>query len=357
MERTEDGYLLANDRIRVLVDDHGLIRSLVDRAADRELVPAGQAANLFQLHRDTPARWDAWDLDQQYRRTRTDLTEVDAIELTPDGLRITRTFGSSRIEQTLTLDRTEPVLHIANRIDWHERRKLLKLAFPLDLHAAQAASEIQFGHIFRPTHVNTSWDVARFETVAHRWVHVAEADYGVAVANDATYGHDINRFEAEDGRAAGTMVRLSLLRAPTFPDPYADQGQHTLNVSVRLGATIGDAVREGYRRNLALRTVADAAGPVEPLLRVDHPAIVVEAVKLAEDGSGDVVIRAYEATGARVRGTLTPGFAFNTVIQTDLLEREIAATGLRSVSDGALQLDLRPFQLITLRLIRGSNAG
>ncbi len=144
------------------------------------------------------------------------------------------------------------------------------------------------------------------------------------MANDATYGHDITRITPETKtRAVGTMVRLSLLRAPIFPDPYADQGQHTLNVSVRVGATIADAVREGYRRNLPLRPVADAEREIEPLFTVSDPAIVIEAVKLAEDGSGDVIVRAYESTGARVRGRITPTFAVSSIVETDLLERPI----------------------------------
>ncbi|HEY5822303.1 MAG TPA: glycoside hydrolase family 38 C-terminal domain-containing protein [Propionibacteriaceae bacterium] len=346
------GFVLENESLRVTVDAQGLIRSLYDRAADRELVPAGEAGNLLQLHRDTPVQWDAWDLDQHYRRTRTDLTEVDSIESTPEGLRITRSFGRSHVVQTLTLDPTEPVLHLRLELDWHERRKLLKLAFPLDVHADRAASEIQFGHIHRPTHVNTSWDVARFETVAHRWVHVGEADYGVAVANDATYGHDINRSETAEGLAAGTTVRLSLLRAPTFPDPTADQGRHTLNVALRVGATIGDAVREGYRRNLPLRRIEGVAAPIAPLFEVDQPAIVIEAVKLAEDGSGDVVVRAYESTGARVRGRIVARFETTSVVETDLLEREVPAAGLRSAEAGTARLELRPFQLVTLRFRR-----
>ena len=349
------GFVLQNEHLRVEVDRQGLIRSLVDRGADRELIPEGAAGNLLQLHRDIPAQWDAWDIDEQYRRSRTDLVEVEAITLVPEGLQITRSFGQSRIVQTLSLDPAEPVLHLRNEIDWHERQKLLKLAFPFDLHAERAASEIQFGHIFRPTHANTSWDAARFETVAHRWVHVGEAGYGVAVANDATYGHDITRITPETKtRAVGTMVRLSLLRAPIFPDPYADQGQHNLNVSVRVGATIADAVREGYRRNLPLREVADADREIEPLFTVSDPAIVIEAVKLAEDGSGDVIVRAYESTGARVRGRITAEFEVSAIAETDLLERPVTASGLTSAEADAAALELRPFQLITLRFGRGT---
>jgi alpha-mannosidase len=330
--------VLANQAVRVVVDHRGLIISIHDRRADREIIPAGTAGNLLQLHRDTPAKWDAWDIDEQYRRTRVDLTEVESIMTVPDGLVVTRQFGRSRIVQTLALDPVEPVLQLRNEIDWHERQKLLK-----------------FGHLFRPTHANTSWDAARFETVAHRWVHVGEADYGVAVANDSTYGHDITRITpAVHGRANGTMIRLSLLRAPVFPDPYADQGEHTLSVSVRVGAGIAEAVREGYRRNLPLRAVENAARPIDPLLTVSSAAIVVEAVKLAEDGSGDVVVRAYEALGTRCRGEIAPDFAAMEVIETDLLERPVSGDGrgLVAQQSGTAVLELRPFQLITLRFRR-----
>ena len=125
------------------------------------------------------------------------------------------------------------------------------------MHADRAASEIQFGHVYRSIHTNTSWDSARFETCAHRWVHVGEAGYGVAVANDATYGHDITR-SSRTGRVA-TIVRLSLLRAPLYPDPEADQGEHTMRCSLVVGAGVADAVREGYRLNLPPREIEGAA--------------------------------------------------------------------------------------------------
>lgn len=348
-----DGFVLENRAARVHVDGAGLIRSMYDKLADRELVPEGSAANLLQLHRDTPTQWDAWDIDEHYRRTTVDLVELESLEIV-DGaagqaLRIERSFGSSRVVQHLSLDESDPRLDISTDVDWHEQKKLLKLAFPLDVHAERATSEIQFGHIHRPTHANTSWDAARFETVAHRWVHVGEPGYGVAVANDSTYGHDITR-STPSGRATATTVRLSLLRAPVFPDPAADQGTHRMGVSVLLGAGIPDAVAEGYRLNLPLRTVAGVArSAIKPLIRLDNPALVVEAVKLAEDGSGDVVVRLYEAHGTRARGTAVADFAHSSVVETDLLERPLEDSAIRRRSDGEVQLVLRPFQLVTLR--------
>ena len=102
-------------------------------------------------------------------------------------------------------------------------------------------------------------------------------------------------------------MRLSLLRAPQFPDPDADQGRHDLHVTVRPGATIADAVEEGYRTNLPPRVVKGAHG-VAPLVTVSNPAVVVEAVKLAEDRSGDVIVRLYESLGERSAGVVTANF-------------------------------------------------
>lgn len=254
----------------------------------------------------------------------------------------------------MTLGAGSRALEIETAVDWHERQKLLKLAFPLDVHVDRASSEIQFGHVQRPTHANTSWDMARFETVAHRWVHVGEAGFGVAVANDSTYGHDITRAPREGGGTV-TNVRLSLLRAPLYPDPEADQGEHTFRVSIRPDSSVADAVREGYRLNLPARQVV-GAGPVEPLVTVSSDAVVVEAVKLAEDRGGDVIVRLYEAHGGRAQARLAASFAFDDVIETDLLEREVDAAAVTSASGESVALTLRPFQIVTLRFLgaRGS---
>jgi alpha-mannosidase len=155
-------------------------------------------------------------------------------------------------------------------------------------------------------------------------------------------------------------VRLSLLRAPLFPDPEADQGEHTFRVSVRPDASIADAVREGYRLNLPVREIT-GAGPVEPLLSVSADAVVVEAVKLAEDRSGDVIVRLYEAHGGRATATLSAAFRFEEVVETDLLERVVGADALRDVDGRTLTLELRAFQLVTLRFrdprLPGSSGG
>ena len=349
------GFRLDNGVVSALIDARGLLVSLVDAATGREAMAA--PGNLLQLHRDIPNHWEAWDIDSFYRRDVTELVDVESVAIDGDAVVVRRAFGDSTIVQRISLRAGSPALDIVSDIDWHERQKLLKLAFPLDVSADRSAAETQFGHVFRPTHANTSWDAAKFEICAHRWVHVGEPDYGVAVANDSTYGHDITRLTADSGGASpgtapsgtsGTVVRLSLLRAPRYPDPEADQGPHRLAVSVRPGATIGDAVEEGYRRNLAPRTVPGVVAAVAPLVTVDHPGVIVEAVKLAEDGSGDVVVRLYESRGTRAAATVHADFEHDSVVRTDLLERPLADPERTSET----RLTLRPFQIVTLRFRR-----
>ncbi len=355
VSESAEGFVLENAAVRVVIDRRGLIVSMVDRASDRETIPAGETANLLQLFRDTPNQWDAWDIDESYKHSGRDLTEVDAVAITEDGqgVRIARSFGASSVEQTLCLDGETGALDIAIVIDWHETQKLLKLAFPLEVHADRAASEVQFGHVYRPTHANTSWDAARFETSAHRWVHVGEPGFGVAIANDASYGYDIRR-HALPGAGSCTVVRVSLLRAALFPDPDADQGRQEFRFSVMVGAQIVDAVEEGYRLNLPLREAKGAAASLAaPFVSIDTPGIVVEAVKLAEDRTGDVVVRLYEALGARSTGMLRPGFGWTRVDETDLLERAIDSEAVSAVGDDGITLTLRPFQIVTLRFAIG----
>ncbi|WP_406071161.1 glycosyl hydrolase-related protein [Streptomyces sp. NBC_01020] len=347
---TEDGpaIVLDNGLLRVTVDADGLLSSVRDLAADREVLAPGSRGNLLQLHPDHPNQWDAWDIDRHYRRSRTDLTAAESVEVVGTGplraaVRVVRTFGASRITQELRLDAESTRLDILTEADWQESEKVLKAAFPLDVHAERSTAEIQFGHVHRATHTNTSWDAARFEICAHRWLRVAEPGYGVAVLNDSTYGHDVTRAEHRDG--LGTTVRLTLLRAPHSPDPETDLGTHRFSYSLYPGAGVTDAVREGLAVNLPLRT-ADAPA-LAPLVATDHPAVTVESVKLAEDRSGDVVVRLYESAGGRADAAVRFGFPVGRAEITDLLERP-----LREVTaDGdTLAVALRPFQILTLRL-------
>ncbi|WP_280361042.1 alpha-mannosidase [Nocardia wallacei] len=354
-ERPGGGFVLDNGLLRAEVDERGLVVSVYDLENRRETLPPGAAANLLQLHPDLPNAWDAWDVDRFYRNRVTDLTDVDFIVAEADTpastqVRVGRSFGASRVEQAVTLRSGERALVLDTRVQWHETEKFLKLGFPLDIRADRYASETQFGHFYRPTHTNTSWEYAQFEACNHRFVHLAEPGWGVAVATDSTYGHDVNRTVRADGGTT-TTLRVSLLRAPRFPDPETDHGDHRFRHVLLPGASIGDAVRAGYRVNLPWRA-GGLAEPVAPLFTVADDAVVTSAVKLADDGSGDVVLRVYEAHGGRASTVVTPGFEATGFRVCDLLERPLPEAAVAVAEGAGVRLRLRPFQLVTLRFAR-----
>ncbi|SJN39259.1 Alpha-mannosidase [Microbacterium esteraromaticum] len=345
----DDGFLLENGTVSVTVSAAGLITSAIDRETGRETIPAGRPANLFQLHQDFPNMWDAWDIDRYYRNRVEDLTAVSSTTASAtDGVAtvvVTREFSESTIEQTITLRPGSRTVLLRNDIDWHETEKLLKLAFPLDLFARETLAETQFGFQRRVTHVNTSWEAAKFETSMHRFVLAQEDDgFGAALVNDSIYGYDTSR--EVDGDDVTTTIRLSLLRAPRFPDPDTDHGSHVITVGLVIGADAATATTEGIGLNAPAKLVR-GANEVEPLVSVSGDGMLVSSVKLADDRSGDVIVRVYEALGRRARGVLNVGFAHSSIREVSLLEDDLddARTGD--------ELVLKPFEVRTVRITRG----
>lgn len=365
---------LSNGLLSLTWNADGELTSLRDLTIGREVLARGRVANVLELADDRPTWHDAWDLDawtaQRGRSVGGD-AEVEVIEAGPllAGLRVSRRFGASRARTTLWLRAGERRLDVETLLDWHERREVLRVAIPVDVRGERATYEIQFGHVQRPTHRNTSYDAAMFEVCAHRWAEAADPDYGVALLNDGRYGYDIH---AED---TGTTLRMSLLRGTTWPDPDADAGQHALTYA--LLPHPGDfrsagVVQAGYALNLPLRAVTRPSqsppGPAADLpaqgswLRVEHPGVVVEAVKAAEDADG-VIVRLYEAWGCRATVRLHLPAGVDHAVVTDLLERGEPAAGtsapagpggapaaLLDCTDGTLQLEFTPFQIRTLLL-------
>ncbi|KJL47899.1 Mannosylglycerate hydrolase [Microbacterium hydrocarbonoxydans] len=341
------GYRLENDLVSVLVSPDGLIVSAVDRTTGREAVAPGRAANLFQLHQDFPNKWDAWDIDRYYLGSVTDLIEAASVSASVvEGVAVitaTRRFSESTIVQTISLSPGSRTVALHNDIDWHETEKLLKLAFPLDVQATHTEAETQFGYQARVTHTNTSWEAAKFETSMHRFVLVREQDFGVALVNDSIYGYDTSREVADEG--VTTTVRLSMLRAPRFPDPDTDHGRHEIRLGFVIGADAATATAEGIALN-APPTVVRGEREVAPLVTVAGSGIVVSGVKLAADGSGDVIVRVYESLGRRVSGELSVGFEYREVREVSLIEDELEAPRRGTA------LSLRPFEVRTVRIVR-----
>jgi len=342
---------LENEVLRVTWDDTGLLSSIYDKDNDREVLASGARANVFQLHDDHPRDFDAWNVDVDYLDQRVDLTDINSITVVErtaqrGAVRFVRDFGTSTITQTMRLATSSRRLEFDTEIEWHERHKFLKVAFPVDVLASRATYEIQFGHLERPTHTNTTWDVARFEVCAHRWADLSEPGYGVALLNDCKYGYDVH----------GNVMRLSLLRGPGWPDPQTDQGWHRF--SYALFPHAGDlraagVVAEAEALNLPL--VAVPVAPDAPrvgtwpstasVVRADRPNVTVEAVKKA-DREHAIVVRVSEAWGRRGRVRLSTSLPVTSATRVDVLERDLYAM---ACDDGVVELDLRPFELVTIK--------
>ncbi|MDQ3944319.1 MAG: glycosyl hydrolase-related protein, partial [Actinomycetota bacterium] len=351
---------LRNDHLELRFDGAGRLVSVFDRDHGRQVLAAGRAGNEFHLHEDRPVDWDAWDVDRAYLDQFRVLDEAAGGQVVEAGglraaLRFRRRFGASTLDQTVILSAGSRRVDFVTEVDWQEDHKFLKVAFPVAVQAAEASFEIQFGHLRRPTHEDTDFERARFEVCAQRWADLSEpgargvpedTGYGVALLNDAKYGYDVR----------GSVLRLSLLRAPTAPDPLCDRGRHRFTYALLPHAgDLSAVVAAGYALNapLALRPVAgDRAGPLPPrrsFVTVDDPAFVVETVKRPDDGDG-FILRGYEALGSRRTVRLAAALPFTRVSRTDLLERDHPVGDIPVDAGGGVTLPLRPFELVTLRL-------
>lgn len=330
---------LKNAFFSVRLSHAGEIVSLIDQRVPggREVIPVGTSANRLIAYEDLPRDFDAWDIDAYYTRKPYPV-ETTAVTLEEPGplravVRIERRFRESTISQRMIVYRALPRIDFATEIVWQEQHVLLKVAFPLDLRAPHATCDIQYGAIERPLHRNTSWEQARFELPAHRWVDLSEADYGVSLLNDGRYGHDI----------VNGKIGLTLLRSPTSPDPQADQGEHRLTYSLYPHAgdwRTGDTVAAGYALNRPLllhdmrnmRTTdpdtsrrQESPGTPAPsaiIFATDAESVVVEAVKRAQDGEY-LIVRLYEAYGARTQAAIRCALPISEVVECDLLERPL----------------------------------
>jgi alpha-mannosidase len=242
----------------------------------------------------------------------------------------------STVTQTIRLDAGARRLEVHTEVDWQERQTFLKAAFPVAVRATRATYEVAFGHVERPTHASTAADAAQYEVPGHRWADLSEHGFGVALLNDGKYGHS----------AHGDVLRLSLLRAPAYPDPEADRGRHAFAYALLPhagGWREAGVVREALRMSHPLRWATGAEGP-RCLARVDDPNLVLDTVKRAEDGPA-LVVRLFEAHGARgtARVTLDPPAA--AARRANLLEDPGAPL---EVQDGAIVVPYRPHEIVTV---------
>jgi alpha-mannosidase len=338
---------LENRNLRASFDAAGRLTSLFDKRLSREVLLEGQPGNRLQAFRDYPEEYDAWDIDATFEDQVWEIDTLTSAEVVETGpyraaIRFAWTYESSRIVQVVSLEADAALLTFDTFIDWHEHHTLVKTAFPLDIKTAESRAEIQFGHVARPTHANTSWDQARFETPMHRWVELGEPGFGVAVLNDCKYGYD----------AKGTTLRLTLLRSPTWPWPDADQGEHHFRYGLLLHHGLEEAnvsaAAEAFNKPLAL-VAGSGAGKgcdLSSLVTLDNQSIVAETLKRSEDGD-DLILRLWERHGRRQATRLRLADEIDGVAETDLLEENASDLAL---DEGGVSLAFGPFEIKTLRL-------
>ncbi|UYO00551.1 MAG: alpha-mannosidase [Devosia sp.] len=342
---------LENALVCARFDDRGRLISFFDKRTGREALVAGQPGNRLQAFRDMPVEYDAWDIDDSFEDQVWDIDDlVDArvVETGPHraALRFEWAYERSRIVQVIALEEGSDQIDIDCFADWREHDTLVKTAFTLDVLAQDSTAEIQFGHVRRPGHANTSWDQARFETVMHRWLDVSEPNFGVAFLNDCKYGYDLR----------GKTVRLTLLKSPVYPWPEADQGEHHFRYALALhhGLFAADIPARAEAFNLPLRLVpgnaeSDAA---RPLLQVLGSGVTLEALKQSEDGKG-LIARLWETHGRAGEAVVVLPEGTQGAEIVNLLERKPQPL---VIEDGRVTLDLSPFQIVTLKLTQGAAA-
>jgi len=306
----------------------------------------GRRGNELRLYKDVPRKFDAWDIDSMYEMQRVEMgfdATMEIIEQTAHrcAVKVVRRFGKSVIEQEIALEAGATRIDFITHVNWQETHRLLKAAFATGVHAHEAINEIQFGYVKRPTHRSRPYDADRFEVCNHRYTALCDENSGAAVLNESKYGVSTE----------GDEIALTLLRAATCPDLNADKGEHDFTYSYYVwdGPFMDSGVvREGYELNVP---VSKAAGHAQAysLLSVDAPNVIIDTVKLAEDGSGDMIVRLYESKHADTKAMLTFGFAAKKAQICDMLENGQEKLLVRG---GGVEIGMRAFEVKTIRVTK-----
>lgn len=336
-----DGHL-ENAHLRAEIGRDGTVTSLVHKATGREAL-AGRGNQLWVYPADKPRNWDAWDIEDDYARSGIELDRPESIKIvenspTRASVRVVRRFRASTVTQTYVLDANSTRLDIVTEIDWHDRHCLLRTLTPVDVRTMHATFEHANGVVKRTTHDNTSWDQAQYEVPGHRFVDMSEPGFGVALLNDAKYGHS----------AKGNVLGLSLVRSPVYPDPMADEGgqRFTYALYPHAGDWYEGRVREeaeDLNQPLLAANASGVAGLSVQLLALDGIPAALSGFKPAEDGNG-LIFRVYEPAGRRGDFDIRAPKEWTVGESLSILEEPMDR------GEGA---DLRPFEVRNWRLTRG----
>ncbi len=343
-----DARVLENSHIKVTFNADFEIESVYDKEAGREALSG--VGNKLMAHEDFPRAYDAWEITNYYREKAyriTDVSSVETVDLGAEvGFRVVRKYGESFITQTVTVSPYDKQIKVHSIIDWHERHTLLKTYFPAAVNANTATYEIQYGHVSRPTHENTSWDSAKFEVCAHKYADISDHGYGISLLNDCKYGYS----------CAGTELSLTLLKCATHPNPEADQGLHEFTYVLmphtgdfRDAGVIEAAYMLGRPLYAVLPNGDGSADDSAFLAMTDRENVIIEAVKAAEYDEDAVIVRLYDAYNMRTNVKVTVGFDASRAYLCDMEENEQTELCL---ADSSVTLPVGNFEIITLKFYK-----
>ena len=339
---TENGYVLENAIVKAVVNNRGEVVSFILKETGREF--AAGAMNKFRLFKDVPRRWDGWDIDSNYVYQEIDGAydiNVEAIEQGAEAvLKVTGKLLDSTYTQYIRLAKDAKRIEFETEIDWKELHRLLKVGFPVDVYAENAINEMQFGYVERPAHRSRPYDKERFEVCNHRYSALRDGSHGAAVMNDCKYGISVN----------GNSMELTLLRSGACPDLRTDNRVHNFTYAFTAWEgdfTASDVVKQAYA--VGIKPTVVAGGKLDAsYLSVDNDNIIIDTVKMAEDGSGDIIVRLYESKKAAVSTKLHAAFIPNfKAYSCDMLEN---VQNELTVDNGAIDLTFRAFEIKTVRL-------
>lgn len=347
-EESAAGFSYQNRRLEtpyysVEWNEFGQMTQLFDKEEQRHVLVDGEKGNVLQIFEDKPLAHDAWDIDIFYLEKMEEIMDIGTFEVEENGelvfsLLVTWKYHHSDISQRIVFYKNDRRIDFETNVNWHEKRKLLKAAFPVDIRSTEATYDVQYGNVKRPTHWNTSWDMAKFETVGHQWADLSEPNYGVSLLNDSKYGYDIKE----------NVMRLTLLKSAIHPDPQADQGEHSFVYSLYPHA--GDwrqakTVEKAWDLNDPVLAVEGKWTGEDSFVEVDAEHVWIDAIKPAYDGNG-LIIRLHEYEGCRGNVSLNLLKEFTSWVETDLMEEPI---GTASVSP--IEFTIKPYEIKTFRIV------
>ncbi len=344
-ETTKGGLVLENELVRYEFEGDGTIIGIFDKECGREVLEKGGKGNLFTLYKDRPHNFDAWDIDIYYEKSAVDTAKPVKVEKLPggivrNGIRFTLKIGSSEIVQEAYLAFDSKRIDFKTSVNWRERHKMLRVAFPVNIRSETASYDIQYSYMKRNTHRNTTWDLAKFEVVGHRYADLSENEYGVAILNDCKYGHKI----------LDNVIDLNLLRSPTNPDPDADVGMQEFTYSLlphKGHLTESDVMSEAAMLNMAPTVFNNCWKPKFKVpCTLESEGISLEVLKKAEKENCHV-IRLVETKGHTSKGILKVNLPKAKLVETNLLEW----TDGRSAScSKPVEITMKPFEIRTYKI-------